>query len=221
MKKNILLVVVLFATSVVTFVGCSKEEVIDSEDTGLSTLTISGRLEKDTAKVEVFADNGGDKYDRYKGRLGMYEVTRKTFSITVREPNPAILTLVRGQYPPTVAVSDVEAKCIWASVFADGRSISKLSASLATESYIYVDRDVTVSGIYSEFSESEDLPEGENSDDGNFNFILSTTITIDVQLKKGWNILVETMVPTTEGELMSEIKVGSIKDGKWTSDWGQ
>ena len=215
MKKNIFLIAVLFAASMMTFVGCNKDDDNGGDDqTGGEMLTIEGTLEIDTFKsIVVYIDNGKI--------IAQCPVIEKKFSVTLKTLNVYALMLMNEDFfgfpEGKITVSNPNAKGTMAYIKADGLDIEKIKQSEIetwTESYIYVDSDVTISGSYKESVDSELDFLGE---------LFAITVSLDLELKKGWNTFITTL-KITENGMFSEMKTGSIKDGEWTTmtnsdDW--
>ena len=217
MKKNIFLVAALFVASMVAFVGCGKDDDKGSGSTGLSSLTISGTLEddlSDVVKVTVFAGKEEDIF------LAEGSVSGDKFSVTLDTPPASALTPISENAEDLlnvkeITISNPNAKGTGVSIVGYDindweyyMSKSKQSSSLtnmtmANEGYIYVDSNVSIAGNTTVKEEVEGVP-------------ISMKVTVNMQLKKGWNIIVMTMSINQDG-MSIDVRTGSLSGGTWSS----
>ena len=209
MKKNTFLAALLFAAGVAALAGCRKE---GESYSGLDTLTVSGTLGadlSDVASVEAVADNNSV--------LAKGAMTGRDFTMTLRSPLPA--TALTTDYADiidglTVITSDTSATAVkvkgtrlhvmgyvsggsYGSVLVKSKTAQRTSA---TELYIYVDGDVTLT--------CDDVIEDDT--------LGQLTAKINLALQKGWNVVVVTRSEGKDGATVQAAK-GSLGGVAWSS----
>ena len=207
MKKNIFLAATLFAAGMLTFTGCSKDDDKGGGDanTGLSTLTIGGVIENGWASFDPLEVT---KITAYIGntKIAEADVTNAQFSMTLTALADNLLT-VTSEIQAELNVSNKNAKIAtlqFLTIDYDDYSVGKTKDSYKyTESYWYVNADVTITGTITD--------EDENS--GNKYIDIDN---FDLKLKKGWNVVTRTRVRSekeVDGVTVYE-EAGSYKTGE-------
>ena len=204
--------------------------------------TISGTLK------HVVSDNydgrhfGGDvtnEIDEVRGfvynegtdvLVGSALVSNGRFSIKLEIPKSVDLGNITDEMPESLTISDVNAKWVDGSLegFKNGYSeytIDMYSANLSEEMYFfltYVDRDVTIEGS---FVVVENSPNGRGHD-GSTEFEKRNTksedditINVNMNLKKGWNVIEQRKVDANNGTMTTNNTFTNIVWGIWDYEY--
>ena len=185
MKKFCLLNVIACIFAGIVFISCDKSD----DDPGVSSITsITAQVVKgsdyDLDNVKAVMYYGND--EKYMVAEGRYEIDKFTI-ILPSEVNGKYLENIGDDMPDGIKISDASASIGAISIegyksgdYVDDFYYAKIeigitekSLSLIGGGFIYVDKDVTITGSYS-----------EKTDDG-----MTLNVSFNVFLKKGWNIM--------------------------------
>jgi len=192
--------------------GCDKDGdgEGDGETTpGSNTMKVDGTLTDGEYGMVSNAEQLSVSFDDEETWAETVSVSAGKFSITLPKPDAKYLKLLDdGTVPEGVVISDKTAQYVSAEFYA--RKSGSYSTYVALQnytgtseiwvSYMYVDKNVSITGSYTEI---------EDGDTYVYNY--------NAQLKKGWNIMIENGTKAANGTWTYNLTAnGNIPSGvKW------
>ncbi|MCL2301725.1 MAG: hypothetical protein FWC37_00500 [Lentimicrobiaceae bacterium] len=191
--------IVLTTLFAVTFTSCSKDD-----DNKKVSGTITGE-HANWKEVSASFDNGATWAATAK-------ISKEKFSLKLPVPQAVYLTPVTYGMPDEIEISDKSAKGTYATFFARKDNQATMLAlmnysynitglSMTMVQYMYVDKDVEVSGSYDENIEIEGLGR------------LSMNMLLDIKLKKGWNTVISNANVLLSGSAVTTVANGDVPSG--------
>jgi hypothetical protein len=211
--KNVFFLTALAAVSVV-FVGCDKDD--DEEGAGIENGGFDGKIQATVSTgsvavdaVKAFVSNEGEDY--YEVASGKYENGGFTINLPATVPAKYLEQLFDDGIPKSIKISDTNAKAaafFGIEAYKGEDEVGSFYYDLEVNDYssieaffIYADRDVTITGSWTETDEED----------------WTSTETYNVSLKKGWNKMYEkhTASETNQTET-SEVTTTELGGLKWS-----
>jgi hypothetical protein len=203
--KKIFMTMAAFICAVTVFTGCSKDEDETSSTTTISATVESGSSYNssiDTVKAMVEID------DVYSA-IASVKYSNGGFSLSLpKTVDDQYLEKMNTDMPDGIKVSDSQAKGCGIELmgYKSNKLIGTFQYALSDDidegnygGYLYVDKNVTITGSYSESLWGIDVK-----------------MVYDLTLKKGWNLVyMKTTASETDYSITMEISSNAITGLKW------